>query len=84
MPGLDGHEALREIRRIEAKHHIDDEDRVKIIMTTVLSDREHIMAAARGNCQAYLVKPIGKEMLLEKLQTLGLLGKSGNDNAEGD
>jgi len=84
MPGLDGHEALREIRRIEAKHHIDEDDRVKVIMTTVLSDREHIMAAARGNCQAYLVKPIDKEMLLEKLQTLGLLGESGDDDTESD
>ena len=83
MPGLDGHEALREIRKFEAKQNIDEKARAKVIMTTVLGDREHIMAAARGKCQAYLVKPIDKAVLLEKLQTLGLLGASGNDGSKG-
>ena len=84
MPRLDGHEALIEIRRIEAKHHFGEKDQVKVIMTTALSDREHVVAAARGNCQAYLVKPIGSKRLSKVLQTLGLLGESGNDNAESD
>jgi len=82
MPGLDGHEALREIRRLEAKYRIDEKDRAKVIMITALSEREHILAAAYGNCQAYVVKPISKDMLLEKLQTLGLLSESGHKGAE--
>ncbi len=83
MPGLSGHEVLKEIRKFETKHNIDEKDQAKVIVTTVLSDREHIMAAARGNCQAYLVKPIDKETLLKKLQTVGLLAESGNDGTQG-
>ncbi len=73
MPGLGGLEALRELRKLEAKAHLDEKDQVKIIIITVLGNPEQIKAAAMANCQAYLVKPIDKATLIEKLRTLGLL-----------
>ena len=73
MPGLGGLESLRELRKLEATAHLDEKDQVKVIMITALSNPEQIKAAAQANCQAYLVKPIDKAILLEKLRTLGLL-----------
>ena len=73
MPRMDGLEVLYQIRQLEGKRGIDDQNRVKIIMTTALSDRKNVMRAVLGRCEAYLVKPIGKETLLEKLESLGLL-----------
>lgn len=41
MPEMDGHEALREIRRFEEEEGITS--RVKVIMTTALNDPQTIM-----------------------------------------
>ena len=37
MPEMDGHQALKMIRRIEEENNISEDDRVKIVMTTALS-----------------------------------------------
>ena len=46
-------------------------------MTTALSDRKNVMRAAFSRCEAYLVKPIGKENLTDKLKSLGFLSTEG-------
>ncbi len=75
MPVMDGHEVLRKIRNIEDEQGIQEQDRVKIIMTTALADLENIRRAARGKCDAYLHKPISKQMLIDKLRSIGLLDR---------
>ena len=75
MPRMDGHEVLRCIRQLEDKRRIDGKQRVRVIVTTALSDRKNVMRAIFGKCEAYLVKPIGKENLLEKLELLGFSPK---------
>jgi two-component system, chemotaxis family, chemotaxis protein CheY len=75
MPKMDGHDVLRLIREYEDRKFIQDKNRVKIIMTTALSDLKNVMQAARGRCEAYLLKPIGKENLSEKLEFLGFSPK---------
>lgn len=73
MPELDGHEALQEIRRIEQEQGIGGLDHVKVIMTTGLKDGKNVMKAfIKGQCEAYLPKPINREKLLGKLEELGL------------
>jgi two-component system chemotaxis response regulator CheY len=42
-------------------------------MTTALGDSRNVMGAFRAGCEAYLVKPIRKERLLEEMEKLGLL-----------
>ena len=76
MPLMDGQEALRRIRQLEDKFSVAERNRVKIIMTTGHADREHIMRAAVDKCSAYLVKPIEKGLLLDKLNSLGFLLKN--------
>ena len=73
MPKMDGHAALRLIRQIERTKQINDSDSVKIIMTTALDNIRHIEKAFSSGCQAYLVKPIRKQDLLEKMEKLGLI-----------
>ena len=73
MPMMDGHETLRRIRQLEEKDGVVDKNRAKVIMTTALADRKHIMQAAVDRCSGYLIKPIEKQSLLEKMKSLGLL-----------
>lgn len=73
MPGMDGHEVLKEIRRREAEKGIHGLDGAKVIMTTALSDRGNIMEAFRSQCEAYLFKPIDRQKLLDQVRSLGLM-----------
>ncbi len=61
MPEMDGQETLKKIREIEIKNEISNSDRVKIIVTTALSDGKSIMEAFRKQCEAYIVKPKKKK-----------------------
>ncbi len=72
MPEMDGHEALEAIRQIENERGIAGLDGVKVIMTTALGDSKNVIGAFRTGCEAYIVKPIGKEKLLEEMEKLGL------------
>ena len=72
MPEMDGQQALRGIRDIEAEHGRRGLDGAKIVMTTALGDGEHVMTSFREQCDGYLVKPILKPKLMDLLQNLGL------------
>jgi two-component system, chemotaxis family, chemotaxis protein CheY len=76
MPDMNGHEALKEIRRIEDAYRIAVGKGSKIIMTTALDDADNIFSAFRGLCDAYMVKPINKGKLLQHLKKFGLLDKN--------
>ncbi len=71
MPRMDGNEVLHRIRQLEAKNRVSEKNRVKVIMITALADRKNVTLAALGKCEGYLVKPIGKANLSEKLAQLG-------------
>lgn len=73
MPGIDGQETLAEIRKMEDNHQRFDVDRVKIIMTTSLADRENVVTAIKNKCDGYLVKPISQDNLKAELTKLKLI-----------
>jgi two-component system chemotaxis response regulator CheY len=74
MPEVDGIEALKRIREMEAKDGL--EPRVKVIMTTALDDPQTVMKSFYdGEASAYIVKPVVKEKLYKELEKLGLLNK---------
>ena len=73
MPNMDGHEALKVIRQIESEHGIKGLGGVKVIMTTALEDSKNVIGAFREGCEAYIVKPVEKNKLLEKMENLGIL-----------
>jgi two-component system, chemotaxis family, chemotaxis protein CheY len=71
MPEIDGHAALTRIRAIEKERGILRGERVKVIMTTGLSNIETEYADITSMCDAILLKPIRKDELLKSLQDLG-------------
>jgi len=73
MPGIDGQQALREIRLMEKAKGIAGPDHVKIIMTTALGDRANVIKASQQQCDCFLVKPIQKAKLMEELRKLALI-----------
>jgi two-component system chemotaxis response regulator CheY len=70
MPEMDGQEALKKIREIEAEYGIEGLDRTNIIMTTAYSNYENITKAFDEQCDGYLVKPIEMEKLIKILKNL--------------
>ncbi len=73
MPNLDGQGALKAIRDREVKAGRVCDDAAKIIMVTSLKDNHHVFRAFRAQSDAYLVKPVSKEKLLESLVDLKLI-----------
>ena len=71
MPEMDGHEALQQIRALEASKSIRRPSR--IIMTTALVDVDNVMQARDQGCDRYLAKPIIKATLLQHLRELALI-----------
>lgn len=73
MPNMDGQQALREIRRLEEGQGIMVGDGAKVLMTTALDDAKNVFKAFRESADGYLVKPIKRDALIEKLREFGLL-----------
>jgi two-component system, chemotaxis family, chemotaxis protein CheY len=73
MPGMDGRGVLEELRRIEEEHGIRGLRGVKVIMATALSDMDNIMSSFRGQCDAYMVKPVNSEDLVGHLKAFNLI-----------
>ena len=71
MPGYDGIVALKKIRQLEAQKGLSPEKRSKIIMTTAVSDKSYVLAAAQANCDGFLVKPINKDRLFDEIRKHG-------------
>ena len=72
MQELDGQQVLAQIRRIEEDYEIFGLEGVKIIMTTALDDFDNIKTAFKNQCEGYIVKPIDKDKIIEKIVNLGL------------
>ncbi|MBF0117206.1 MAG: response regulator [Desulfobacterales bacterium] len=74
MPNMDGHETLREIRKIEKLFGVKLIDEVKVIMITALNDPKNVVEAFyQGGADAYIVKPVFKENLINEIRKLGLI-----------
>ncbi len=74
MPELDGHQSLRQIRKIEELLEVDECQKVKVIMITALCNPKNIKKAYyNGDVSSYLTKPIKKQKLIKNLQNMGLI-----------
>lgn len=75
MPGKSGHEVLRELRRIEAEKGFGGREVTKVFMITSLDDSKNIIEAlVVGRCDAYLTKPVSRNLLEDHLRSLRLIG----------
>lgn len=74
MPELDGQDALKEIRALEAERDTTPGKEAKIIVTTMLDDNKTTHDAFfLGGATSYLVKPINEDKLLGELRSLKLI-----------
>lgn len=74
MPEMDGQDALKAIRRIEHEYGVPYDKETKILMTTALGDPRNVIEAYnKGGATTYIVKPITKQGLMDKLKEMQLL-----------
>ncbi|MCP4547194.1 MAG: response regulator [bacterium] len=73
MPEMDGQTALVEIRKSEEEAGIPNSKRAKIIMISAADVKENMFKAFKGQCDAYITKPIKKKDLLKHLHDLELV-----------
>lgn len=73
MPKIDGLKALKAIRDIEAQKGITDDQAVKIVMITALSDTNNMFEAFATGCEAYITKPIDTNQLIEVMKNFRLI-----------
>jgi two-component system, chemotaxis family, chemotaxis protein CheY len=74
MPEMDGYHALTAIRALEEEHGGGPRRKgAKIVMTTALKDSRSVIQSFRGQCDAYLTKPLEKARLLDQLRDFGLI-----------
>ena len=77
MPGIDGHQVLQEMRRMEMLKGVTGRKTTKVLMVTALDDPENVMQAlVVGRCEAYLTKPVSRKRLEEQLRHLHLIEQS--------
>ncbi|HIJ83355.1 MAG: response regulator receiver protein [Magnetococcales bacterium] len=76
MPRLDGLQALSRMRKLEKTRALTEENAAKIFMVTALGTEKNVLAAfLEGECNDFLIKPINKRMVFEKLLENGILLK---------
>ena len=74
MPNMDGMEALKQMRTLERKFNVSVQNETIIIMATSMADTRIFMEAYQyGGCSDYIVKPVGQEILIEKLKKSNLI-----------
>jgi len=73
MPDMDGTEVLYNIRELEKEKNIPKEKRVKILMITSSADKDTVITCIQAGCDDYLVKPLNREIISNKLDKFGLV-----------
>jgi two-component system chemotaxis response regulator CheY len=73
MPEMDGKEAVKQIRVIEAANGVVSTCGAKIVMTTALDDVKEVIRSFQELCDAYLYKPIDTAELLRQMKGFGLV-----------
>ena len=72
LPGMDGNEVVQALRRMEDA--AKPRQRFKLIMISVLTDTKNVSESFfHGRADAYLPKPLRREVLLSELAKLGLI-----------
>ena len=73
LPEMNGREAVKQVRALEAAQGTPSNSGVKIIMTTAVDDIKEVMRCFSELCDAYLVKPIDLSQLLSQVRSYQLV-----------
>ena len=79
MPKLDGQRAVQLLREMEP----DDGPKTVVFMISGDSTADNVIdARVKGQCAAFLVKPIDKNRLIEALKASGLISEDSGEDSE--
>lgn len=73
MPKIDGIQVLKTIRDLEKQNGVNDNEKCKIVMTTVLGKILTVQSAFDFGCNAYASKPLDIAKLTEVLGKIGFI-----------
>jgi two-component system, chemotaxis family, chemotaxis protein CheY len=73
LPKMNGQDVLLKMRNLEKTRAATRDAHAKIIMITVISDTRNIIAAFKGQCDGYFIKPFDERKLKGILRTLHLI-----------
>lgn len=73
MPEMDGQVVLQKIREEEEKRALGRYARAKILMVTALDEMKVIMSSFHSLCDGYIMKPLEKSQLLDKVREIGAI-----------
>ena len=74
LPGIDGLQALEQIRAMEREAGVAPGDETRAIVTTALDDDEKASRAfIHGQAIAYIAKPIRQDKIEAELRNFGLI-----------
>ena len=68
LPKVSGLQVLQAINKLEGDHQIPAS---KKIMVTASGTKDNLIKAASGGCSGFMVKPVRKDTLEEKMAALG-------------
>ena len=70
LPDMTGIEVLEKIRSKEKELAVESEARLKVIMVTAQSDNAMVAKSIQAGCDDYIIKPINRELLIDKIEHL--------------
>jgi len=74
LPGMDGLQALEQLRALEDRHETPQNKRAHVIITTGLDDDQTASRAfIQGQALSYMTKPLRAGQICEELRKLGLI-----------
>jgi two-component system chemotaxis response regulator CheY len=76
VPEIHGKDVLKKIRDLEIERGISERKRSRVIMMTALGDSGNVIESFRSKCDAYLIKPIDRKVLLNEIVNLGLIPRT--------
>ena len=79
LPKVSGLKVLQAINKLEDDHDVPAS---KKIMVTASGTKDNLVKAAASGCNGFLVKPVRKDTLDEKMTALGFAKKSEKSEAE--
>lgn len=79
MPELDGLELLERFRSYEKSTGAESPRKIVI---SAEGQPQKVLAANKRHCDAYLVKPVSREILVKKLEELGIMPQAAPEPSE--
>lgn len=71
LEGSTGLQVLHDIRMLEKEKGIPPQEGVRIIMVSSNAAKDVVLECLRSGCNEFIVKPVDKQTIKEKLQNLG-------------